>query len=152
LAIVARAPGQQRITEGFIANHARTLDAVDLRLGIDATSEIVATLEPAAVVVATGARPYAPPLALGGDVPQAGSLLGGGPPSGCRAVVADWGGDPAGLDAAEVLVRAGNEVTLVVAAVGVGESVHQYRRNLYLQRLYRAGVTILPHYELTGAA
>ena len=67
-------------------------------------------------------------------------------------LVADWGGDPAGLDAAEVLAAAGNEVTLAVAAVTVGESVHQYRRNLYLQRLYRAGVTILPHHELTGSA
>jgi hypothetical protein len=30
--------------------------------------------------------------------------------------------------------------------------VHQYRRNLYLQRLYRAGVTVLHHHELRGAS
>ena len=59
-------------------------------------------------------------------------------PTGRRVVVADWGGDPAGLDAAEVLAAAGNEVTLAVASVAVGELVHQYRRNLYLHRLYRA--------------
>jgi hypothetical protein len=34
----------------------------------------------------------------------------------------------------------------------VGELVHQYRRNLYLQRLYRAGVTILHHHALAGEA
>jgi hypothetical protein len=56
---------------------------------------------------------------------------------GLRVVVADWGGDPSGLDAAEVLALAGNDVTLAVASVAVGEGVHQYRRNLYLQRLYR---------------
>jgi hypothetical protein len=39
-------------------------------------------------------------------------------------------------------------VTLAVASVSVGELVHQYRRNLYLQRLYRAGVRIVHHHEL----
>jgi hypothetical protein len=34
----------------------------------------------------------------------------------------------------------------------VGEAVHQYRRNLYLQRLYRAGVHVLQHHALAGAA
>src|SRR5581483_3316758 len=72
--------------------------------------------------------------------------------AGQRVVVADWGGDPGGLDAAEVLAAAGNGVTLAVASVAAGEGVHQYRRNLYLQRLYRAGVTILHHLELAGAA
>ena len=42
--------------------------------------------------------------------------------------------------------------TLAVASVTVGETVHQYRRNLYLQRLYRAGVVILHHHELDSAA
>ncbi len=32
----------------------------------------------------------------------------------------------------------------------VGESLHQYRRNLFLQRLYRAGVEIVQHHELVG--
>jgi len=67
-------------------------------------------------------------------------------------VVADWGGDPSGLDAAEVLTLAGNDVTLAVASVAVGEAVHQYRRNLYLQRLYRAGVHVLQHHVLAGAS
>jgi pyruvate/2-oxoglutarate dehydrogenase complex dihydrolipoamide dehydrogenase (E3) component len=67
-------------------------------------------------------------------------------------VIADWGGDPSGLDAAEVLALAGNDVTLAVASVAVGEAVHQYRRNLYLQRLYRAGVHVLQHHALAGAS
>jgi pyruvate/2-oxoglutarate dehydrogenase complex dihydrolipoamide dehydrogenase (E3) component len=74
------------------------------------------------------------------------------PPRGRRALVADWGGDPSGLDAAEVLAAAGNDVTVAVASVTVGEMVHQYRRNLYLQRLYRAGVTILQHHALMSAS
>jgi len=151
LALGRAAPGLERIAEGFLANNVRTVDAVDLRLGVEATSAVVTALEPDAVVVATGARPYAPELPLEGDIRQAWSILDGVPPTGCRAVVADWGGDPAGLDAAEVLLRAGNEVTLAVASVTVGESVHQYRRNLYLQRLYRAGAAILQHHELVAS-
>ncbi len=38
-------------------------------------------------------------------------------PSGTRVLVADWGGDPSGLDAAEVLAAAGKRVTLAVASV-----------------------------------
>jgi pyruvate/2-oxoglutarate dehydrogenase complex dihydrolipoamide dehydrogenase (E3) component len=62
--------------------------------------------------------------------------------------VADWGGDPTGLDCAELLAGAGCEVTLAVAATSVGESLHSYRRSLYLARLYRAGVTVRHHLRL----
>jgi len=68
-----------------------------------------------------------------------------------EVLVADWGGDPGGLDAAELLAASGKRVTLAVASVAVGELMHQYRRNLYLQRLYRAGVKILHHHQLEGA-
>ena len=71
---------------------------------------------------------------------------------GLRIVVADWGADPSGLDVAEVLALAGNDVTLAVASVTAGEAVHQYRRNLYLQRLYRAGVDVRQHRALAGAS
>jgi pyruvate/2-oxoglutarate dehydrogenase complex dihydrolipoamide dehydrogenase (E3) component len=67
-------------------------------------------------------------------------------------VVADWGGDSTGLDCAEVLAAAGLEVTLASASVTAGEGVHQYRRNLSLARLYRAGVRIEQHVELVVAA
>ena len=104
-------------------------------------------------MLATGARPYRDDrLALEGvQVLDAWDVLAGTLPDGQRVVVADWGGDPGGLDAAEVLAAAGKEVTLAVAPVAVGEHVHQYRRNLYLQRLYRAGVRILHHHELDSS-
>jgi pyruvate/2-oxoglutarate dehydrogenase complex dihydrolipoamide dehydrogenase (E3) component len=65
-----------------------------------------------------------------------------------RVLVADWGGDSAGLDCAELLASAGCDVTLAVAATTVGESLHSYRRALYLARLYRAGVAIRHHLRL----
>jgi len=151
-ALAAMSPGGAPIANGWLRNHERTLAAVDLRLSVDATVETVAALGPDAVVVATGARPYTPPLALDGvAVTQAWDAFAD--PGKCNGsvVIADWGGDPAGINAAEALAAAGTRVILCVASVAFGESVHQYRRNLYLQRLYRAGVEIRMHLELTGA-
>jgi pyruvate/2-oxoglutarate dehydrogenase complex dihydrolipoamide dehydrogenase (E3) component len=67
------------------------------------------------------------------------------------ALVADWGGGWDGLDAAEVLAGAGLQVTLACAAAAIGETLHQYQRNGYLERLDRAGVTILHHHEVVPA-
>jgi pyruvate/2-oxoglutarate dehydrogenase complex dihydrolipoamide dehydrogenase (E3) component len=123
-----------------------------VRLGTAAGTDQVREAD--AVVVATGARPYRDhALRLEGvEVVHAWDVLEGPMPAGANVVVTDWGGDPGGLDAAELLAAAGKSVTLAVASVAVGESVHQYRRNLYLQRLYRAGVTIAQHLRLDSAA
>jgi 2,4-dienoyl-CoA reductase-like NADH-dependent reductase (Old Yellow Enzyme family)/thioredoxin reductase len=125
---------------------------VEVRLDTEADADAVVELEPDAIVVATGARPFAPRLELEGvQVLQAWDVLAGRAPSGGRVVVADWGGDPAGLDCADLLDRAGNDVTLALAAITAGEAMHQYQRNLYLGRLYRAGIGVEHHVEVIGA-
>ena len=140
----------------FLDNAARqlTLAGVELQLGTAGSVEAVLALAPEAVIVATGARPYRDDaLTFDGAVPTGSwDVLAGRLPEGDSVLVADWGGDPSGLDAAEVLAAAGRRVTLAVASLAPAEPVHQYRRNLYLQRLYRAGVTILPHVELESVA
>ena len=144
-ALAARAPGARAVAEAFLANHAHALESVELQLGVEATADTVAALAPDAVVVATGARPYAANLPLdGATVVQAWDVLKGSAAVVGRVVVADWGGDPIGINTAETLAAAGHEVVYCVASVTVGESLHQYRRNLFLQRLYRAGVTDRP--------
>lgn len=146
------APGSSELSRTLLAYFGRRLDdlGVDVRFGCNATAADVTALEPDVVVVATGAAPYIPDVPLDGvELTHAWDVLRS-PPTGRRVVVADWGGDPSGLDAAEVLARAGNEVTLAVASLSVGEWVHQYRRALYLQRLYRAHVRVLHHLELAG--
>jgi 2,4-dienoyl-CoA reductase-like NADH-dependent reductase (Old Yellow Enzyme family)/thioredoxin reductase len=155
IALAGAAPARAELAGSLRRNYERMLArrGADVRLGLEAGPEEVAALEPDAVVVCTGARPYAPPLALDGvEVVQAWDVLADPRPGGRRAVVADWGGDSAGLDAAEVLAAAGSEVTLVLASVAAGEGVHQYQRNLYLARLYGAGLRIEHHLELAGAA
>jgi 2,4-dienoyl-CoA reductase-like NADH-dependent reductase (Old Yellow Enzyme family)/thioredoxin reductase len=152
LSIAGSAPGVAEIARSLVGNYERLLRGVDLRLSADADAEAVAALEPDAVVVATGATPYRPELRLDGvEVVQAWELLERGAPATERVVIADWGGDSAGLDCAELCAAAGGEVTLALASVAAGEGVHQYRRNLYLARLYAAGVQIEHHLELAGA-
>ncbi|HZO50309.1 MAG TPA: FAD-dependent oxidoreductase [Gaiellaceae bacterium] len=150
MALALAAPGGSGIARGLLDR----FRAVDVRLGVQATAAVVAGLDPDAVVLCSGARPYEPPLALdsaGVDAVQAWDVLAGARIAGRRVVVADWGGDPSGLDAAELLATRGHDVTLAIASAAAGEGVHQYRRNLYLQRLYRAGATILHHVELRRA-
>jgi len=145
IALAGAAPGGRELAERFLDNAERGLAAagVVVRLGTSGPDETEAD----AFVLATGARPY-----RGEDGLTAWDVLAGAVPEGERVLVADWGGDPSGLDAAELLAAARKEVTLIVSSVSVGELVHQYRRNLYLQRLYRAGVRILHHHELVDVA
>jgi 2,4-dienoyl-CoA reductase-like NADH-dependent reductase (Old Yellow Enzyme family) len=152
--LAGAAPAHEELARTLVANYEALLDRgdVELRLGTEADPATIAALAPDLVVLATGARPYkeAPDL---GDVPtfQAWELLAGARPSG-RVLVADWGGEPTGLDCAELLAAAGCEVTLATAAPMPGFSVHQYARHQYLTRLERAGVQFATGTELDSAA
>jgi 2,4-dienoyl-CoA reductase-like NADH-dependent reductase (Old Yellow Enzyme family)/thioredoxin reductase len=151
IALAGAAPGGAEVARVFLEDAERhlSLAGVEVRLGEEADSGELGTFD--GVIVATGARPFRPPLELEGvRVLDSWEVLAGEVPAGQKVVVADWGGDPSGLDAAELLAPS-NTVLLGVAAVGVGEGLHQYRRNLYLQRLYRAGVRIVHHVRLVGA-
>ena len=154
LALAGAAPMHAELARSMRRNYERLLEAggVDVRHETDADSGAVRALGPDAVVVATGARPYEPDLELGGiEAVQAWAVLAGPRPRGRRVVVADWGGDAAGLACAELLTAAGNEVTLAVGSAALGEGLHQYQRNLYAARLYRSGVRVEHHLELAGA-
>jgi NADPH-dependent 2,4-dienoyl-CoA reductase/sulfur reductase-like enzyme len=154
VALAGSAPGHAELFQVLVSNYQRLLGraGAEIRLGVEAQAEGVVALDPDAVVVATGARPYVPDLPLGGlEISSAWAILEGGRPEGGRVVVADWSGDASGLDAAEVLASEGFEVTLAVGAPALGETIHQYARNLYAARLYRAGVAILHHLELASA-
>jgi 2,4-dienoyl-CoA reductase-like NADH-dependent reductase (Old Yellow Enzyme family) len=147
------APGHAETARTLVANYEMLLarGSVELRLGVEADPEGIAALDPDLVILAAGARPYtrAPDL---GEVPVLGAweVLAGARPA-SRVLVADWGGEPTGLDAAELLADEGHEVTLVTAAPMPGFSVHQYARHQYLARLERAGVRIASGLELDSA-
>ncbi len=153
LALAGAAPMHEELAGSLTRNYTRLLRSVDVRLGVEADAGVVAELRPQLVVVATGARPFVPSIALEEvETLQAWHALHGPVPEGRRAVVVDWGGEPSGLAAAELLAAAGSTVTLALGSAAFGETLHQYQRNLYAQRLYRAGVRIEHHLELLGTA
>jgi len=152
--LAGQAPGHRELAESLTRNYAAQLERpnVDLRLETEADAGAVAALEPDLVVLATGARPAAPRQPLDGlDVAQVWDVLAGARPAG-RILIADWGGDAAALDCAELLAAEGRDVTLAVGAVMPGETLHQYARNGYIARLCRAGVRIEHYLGLEAAA
>jgi 2,4-dienoyl-CoA reductase-like NADH-dependent reductase (Old Yellow Enzyme family)/thioredoxin reductase len=153
-ALAGAAPMHAELARTLARNYGRLLEAakVEVRLPAEADSAGVAALAPDAVVVATGARPYEPDLPLAGvECVQAWDVLRSPRPRGRRVVVADWGGDASGLACADLLDAAGNDVTVAVGSAALGETLHQYQRNLYAARLYRAGIRLEHHLELVGA-
>lgn len=147
-------PAHREQAAALRANYEVLLDRgnVELRAGTAADAEAIAALRPDLAVVATGARPAPPRQSLAGiRVLQVWDVLAGARPEG-SVLIADWGGDPAALDCAELLAAEGYEVTLAVGAVMPGETVHQYARNSYLARLARANVRIEHYLGLHSAA
>jgi 2,4-dienoyl-CoA reductase-like NADH-dependent reductase (Old Yellow Enzyme family) len=151
LRLAGLAPGHAETWEIYRRSTTARLDAagVSVRLAVDGDPALAARF--ARVVLATGARPYAPALELGtATAVQAWDAIADPEAVGGPVLVADWGGGWEGLDAAERLARTGIEVTLACAGTVPGETLHQYQRNLYLARLDELGVLILHHYELAG--
>jgi pyruvate/2-oxoglutarate dehydrogenase complex dihydrolipoamide dehydrogenase (E3) component len=142
------------MAETMLSNYRHLLsgDNVTIELGVEADGDIIEAHRPDLVVVATGARPFEPPHSITGvELVQVWDLLRGARRDG-HIMIADWGGDPAALDCAEMLAAEGRTVTLVVGAVTPGETLHQYSRNVYIGRLLRAGVRIENWLGLESAA
>lgn len=150
LAVAGRAPGHQETWSRWSRWTEAELARLGVRIRLRSELDAAGCAGYDRVVVATGARPYPPELPGLGDVavvdawtaieaPQ--RLVG-------PVLVADWGGDWIGPDAAEMLAAQGHRVTLAYAGATAGELVHLYQRNGYLGRLDELGVTLLPHTEL----
>jgi 2,4-dienoyl-CoA reductase-like NADH-dependent reductase (Old Yellow Enzyme family)/thioredoxin reductase len=154
VALAGAAPMHAELARTLARNYQHLLAEADveIRLEDEADSASVTALAADAVIIATGARPYEPDLPLAGvEVVQAWDVLRRPRPRGRRVLVADWGGDASGLACAELLAAAGNDVIVAVGSAALGETLHQYQRNLYAARLYRAGVRFQHHSQLVGA-
>ncbi|HET9071934.1 MAG TPA: FAD-dependent oxidoreductase, partial [Acidimicrobiales bacterium] len=107
-----------------------------------------------AVVVATGARPYRPPLEVLGEpwVADAWEVLAhpDASPRG-RLVVVDWRGDWVGVGVARLLAAAGRKVTLAVRGYHAADRLQQYVRDAQLAALHQAGVAVEPLVRPYGA-
>lgn len=155
LRTMRRAPMRRELADTMLDNYTRQLEAstVDLQLGRCVSSRDLIELQADAIICAVGSRPYLPKLD-GIDDPRV-LLIEDifGPhlkPVGRRAIVIDYFGDWAGMEAAIHLAAQGHDVTLVSAKLYIGETVHQYLRNEYLKKLYTLNVKLRPHFDFGG--
>ncbi len=149
LRLAGLAPAHAELWERYQRSTAARLRAAGVTVELGVAASAALAFDHDLVVVATGARPYAPDVP--GEVVQAWDAIRTPDAIPGPALVADWGGGWDGLDAAERVAGTGKPVTLACAGLVPGETLHQYQRNLYLQRLDDLGVSILHHHELDVA-
>ncbi|MBQ6582453.1 MAG: FAD-dependent oxidoreductase [Mogibacterium sp.] len=111
---------------------------VEVRLGVEATPELVRELDPAGVIVTCGAEPLIPPIPGidGAQVVTAEAYISGAAEvRGCVAVI---GSGLTGLETAEMLLAAGHPVSIIEMLPQIGPGIFPAIRNDELSR-------ILPH-------
>jgi len=152
--LAQRLPGREEFG-GIVQNlegEARRA-GVTIRTGMAVDAALVRREAPDAVIVATGAVPYAPELE-GRDeahMVEAWDVLAGRANVGASVAIADWRCDWIGIGLAELLASAGSRVTLCVNGAMAGETLQLYIRNYSLARLHRLGVPVRTHLRLFGA-
>lgn len=155
LQTMRKAPMRHEMAESMLDNYSKQLAAsnVNIKLGSKITREEVISLAPDAIICALGARPYLPQVE-GMDDPRIVMVEELFNKTNIEtdkdAVVFDFGGDWAGIEAAIYLAEKGCNVTLITARLHIGEEVHQYLRNEYMKKLYELNVTLKPHHDFGG--
>jgi 2,4-dienoyl-CoA reductase-like NADH-dependent reductase (Old Yellow Enzyme family) len=144
VARAASAPGNAEW--GEIAVHlARRVErcGVDVRLGVDASADLVLCEGPDHVIVATGSEPGPWPFEVAGGavVLDHWSALAGDDPSGQRVLVLDLGVRHEGATVVEALAHRGNSVIWVAPTPAVGIDVDPATLPALLARLAALGVS-----------
>jgi len=151
LRLALNAPAQQELARTTLDNFERDLarSGVALRLGVSATAESITAMQMDAVILAVGSTPYLPELPgiTNPHVCTTSEALAGAK-TGKRVLIADWNGDWPGVDVADMLADEGKLVQIASSTLYIGEALHQYLRNVFLERLYRKGVVMTPHHRL----
>ena len=153
-ALLAQAlPGRAEFG-GIVTNLLREVHnaGVDLRLGQPVTRDLVQSLAPDAVILATGAVPRATAIegADTGHVVNPWQVLKNEVNVGGSVLIADWSLDWIGMGLAERLARAGCRVRLAVDGYMAGERIHRYVRDQWAGTLHDLGVEVIPYARLYG--
>ena len=123
---------------------------VDIRLGIEATMDLVLAEKPDAVIMATGSEPKMPeipgvetaPVALIDDV------LTQKIDWGDKVLVLDQDAFHQGPAVAEYLIDQGGKVEVVTDLYSLGEDIDHFNKPLIYKRLLSKGVVITPNTEV----
>ena len=151
--LAERLPGRAEFG-GAITNLVAEAQRVGVRIetGVHVDRALVSERRPDAVVLATGSRPYTPPLELMDDpvIVQGAEIVGGRTLPAGHVLVADRQGAWSGLGVATELAGRGHRVTLAVTGFAPGEALQQYVRTAMLRAALAAKVEMLPHTRLVG--
>ena len=129
-----------------LLNHMTTqMEKLDIKVesGKAATPDLVKSLEPEAIIVATGVDPFDPsiPVHDGKPVVQAQDVLTGRATVGDNVVIV--GGELVGCETAEHLVDQGKKVTVVRRGPDMATKVRPATRVMLLERLEQKGVSLV---------
>jgi mycofactocin system FadH/OYE family oxidoreductase 2 len=151
--LAARAPARAEYA-GIVRFLTRQIDrlGVEVRLGVEATAELVLAERPDAVVVATGSRPYVPPVpgSDGKHVVTTREVLAGEAKVGASVVVVDDVATEEGLSVAELLLDQGKRVEICSPLFHVGQDIGATSIAPLYARLHGKGVVLTPGTELTA--
>jgi len=117
---------------------------VDLRCNQLADAELVGSLEPEVVIVATGGAPNAGFLPEDAPVHSVWDVLGGTVPVGDSVLVFDDNGQHQGPSCAEYLARQGARTEIVTTDRQVAHEMGATNYPVYLKHLYELGVSMTP--------
>ena len=152
--VLLAAKGAGRDEFGVIVRNERNQLAhleVLVELGVEVTPELVLERQPDAVIVATGSRPKASPVA-GADGPHifnVWQVLSGEAKLGEKVLLIDYDGHHQATATAEFLAELGKTVHVVTSSLFVGAELGP-SQDLYLtrQRLLQKGVTFTPDFAV----
>lgn len=118
---------------------------VEVRLGVEASVDMILAENPQAVVVATGSEPYLPeiPGTEGSNVLSVTDVLNGAE-TGERVVIVDTQGTAPASVVAEFLADQGKQVEIVTGLNWVGAYINPTVWNHLYERLIGKGVTMSP--------
>jgi NADPH-dependent 2,4-dienoyl-CoA reductase/sulfur reductase-like enzyme len=126
---------------------------VELRLNTAVDAALIDDEKPDAVIIATGATPFACDAEITADAHavEAWQVLRGEVKIGNSVVIADWRCDWIGVGLAEKLALDGCHVRLAVSGTHAGQNLQMYIRDDWAGKLHRLGVEVIPYARLYGA-
>ncbi len=151
--LAGRLPSREEfavVAENLIKEAAQS--GVTTKTRTTADMALVNSLSPDAVIVATGATPYWPPMTTMGSptVIDAWAAIAGEAKTYQKVVVIDWRADWVGIGVAQLLAAQGKRVTLATPGYAPGEMLQQYVRDGLLANLHRQQIEIIPLARLYG--